>query len=149
MKRLIVASLALALSLSACATTPDTPPTPGGPGGGGGVIQPPGEQPPELPREGGSTAATVIARADTVILTGERGFAAAEVVYTAASHGVGRLVDAGAIKGATATRVRGWNTQARGLLVKGKATADAAERARAAAGLFGLADNLNALLGSK
>jgi hypothetical protein len=92
---------------------------------------------------------TTVAVADTVVLTGARAFAAAELTYTTAANGVGRFVDAGLIKGATATKVRGWNAQARTLLVKGKATADAAEKARAAASLFGLADNLNTLIGSK
>lgn len=118
MKRLILASLALALS--SCAAMPAAPPS-----------------------------ATVIAKADTVILTGERGFAAAELIYITAAHGVGRLVDAGKITGTTAKRVRGWNAEARDLLVKGKATADAAEKARDAARLFGIADSLNAIIGSK
>lgn len=120
MKRLIFASLALALS--ACVSTPSaTPPSSTG----------------------------VVAKADTVILTGERGFAAAELAYITAADGVGRLVDTGAIHGTTATLVRGWNAQARAVLVNGKATVDAAEKARDAAALFGIADKLTALTGGK
>lgn len=122
MKRLILASFALALSACAGMSLPVSTPT---------------------------AATGVIAKADTVILTGERGFAAAELVYTTAAHGVGRLVDHDAITGTTASKVRGWNAEARDLLVKGKATADAAEKARDAARLFGIADSLNAILGSK
>lgn len=95
-----------------------------------------------------SAASGAIARADTVVLTGERAFAVAELAYITAADGVGRLVDAGVIRGATAERVRGWNAEARKLLVRGKATVDAAEKARAAASLFGFADKLNALIGS-
>ena len=125
MKRLLAASLALALS--ACA----------------GMI---GTDPVSAP----APATTgVIAKADTVILTGERGFAAAELAYITAADGVAKLADAGVIRGATATTVRGWNAQARALLVRGKATADTAEKARDAAALFGFADKLNALIGGK
>lgn len=92
-------------------------------------------------------ATGVIAQAGTVILTGERAFAVAELTYTTAANGVARLVDAGLIRGATATRVRAWNAEARAALVKGKAIADVAERARLAAQLFGLADKLNTVAG--
>lgn len=98
---------------------------------------------PQAPVEG------VIAKADTVILTGERAFAVAELTYTTAANGVARLVDAGLIRGAAATRVRGWNSQARDLLVRGKAVADTAERARIATRLFGISDSLNSLLGGR
>jgi len=91
----------------------------------------------------------VAAKADTVILTAERGFAVGELAYTTAADGVGILVDSGAIRGATATTVRGWNATARGLLVRGKATADKAEKARIAAQLLSIAANLNGLKGSK
>ena len=90
----------------------------------------------------------VVAKAGTVVLSGRRAFAAAELAYITAADGVGRLVDRGVIKGATATRVRGWNAEARVALNKGKATADAAQQASAAAALFGISDRLNALLGS-
>jgi hypothetical protein len=93
-------------------------------------------------------AAGVVAKADTVVLTGERAFAVAELAYTTAADGVGVLVDNGVIHGATATTVRSINTTARALLVKGKATADMAEKARIATQLFGFADSLNALKGS-
>lgn len=96
-----------------------------------------------------ATASGVAVKADTVILSGERAFAAAELGYTTAADGVGHLVDTGLIKGATATTIRGLNAQARGLLVKGKATADMAEKARLATQLFGIADRLNAFKGSK
>jgi hypothetical protein len=118
MMRMILATAALALA--SCTTTP--------------VAGPPSSAP--------------IAKAGSVILSGERGFAAAEIVYTAAANNVGRAVDAGMIHGATATKVRGWNAEARKAIVKGKATADLAEKARAAAALFGFADSLNALKGS-
>jgi hypothetical protein len=93
-------------------------------------------------------ASGVAAKADTVVLTGERGFAVAELTYTTAADGVGVLVDNGVIKGANATKVRAWNATARDLLVKGKSTADIAEKARLATQLFGIADGLNALKGS-
>lgn len=90
----------------------------------------------------------VATTAGTVVLTGERAFAVAELTYTTAADGVGVLVDHGVIKGATATKVRALNATARELLVKGKATADMAEKARLATQLFGIADGLNALKGS-
>ena len=91
----------------------------------------------------------VMAKADTVILTGERGFAAAELGYITAASGVAILVRNGAITGSTATLVRSWNAPARDVLVRGKATADMAEKARLATQLFGITDKLNALKGSK
>jgi len=93
--------------------------------------------------------AAVVASAGTVILSGERAFAAAELAYITAADGAGHLVDAGVIHGAAATRVRAWNSTARTALVAGKAAADTAEKARAAVTLFGLADQLNALIGSR
>ena len=45
-------------------------------------------------------------------------------------------------------RIRALNAEARPLLVKGKATADAAEKARAAARLFDITTALDALKGS-
>ena len=125
MKRLLVASLALALSACAGMTAPvltpsSTPPTSG-----------------------------IITKAGTVILTGERAFAAAEVEWQSAIAIGQKLVARGVIKGDTATTVRGWNATARDLIVKGKAAADGAEKARAAAGLFGLVDKLSALSGGK
>ena len=119
MKRVFLAALALACA--ACATAPVTTLRPSAP----------------------------IAQAGSVILSGERGFAAAEIVYTVAANSVGRAVDLGKISGATASKVRGWNAEARDWLVKGKATADEAEKARAAAALFGFADSLDALTGGK
>lgn len=92
---------------------------------------------------------SVVAKAGTVVLTGERAFAVAELAYITAADGVGRLVQAGVIHGATAERVRSWNAAARDLLVKGKATADIAEKARSAAALFSVADQLNSLIGGK
>ncbi|MDQ2763155.1 MAG: hypothetical protein M3Y22_06580 [Pseudomonadota bacterium] len=87
-------------------------------------------------------------KADTVILTGERAFAAAELVYITAAKGVGILADQGVIHGAVADQVRGYNAIARDALVKGKAAADTAEKARAAATLFDIADRINAITGS-
>lgn len=87
----------------------------------------------------------VAVQADKVILTGERAFGVAELTYTTAADGIGLLVDSHVITGATATKVRGWNATARALLVQGKATADAAEKARIAAQLLGIAADLNAL----
>lgn len=84
---------------------------------------------------------------EAAIPTGERGFAAAELAYITAARGVGRLMDAGLISGEMAVTVRGWNADARRLLVRGKATAGAAEKVRVAALLFGIADRLNALSG--
>ncbi len=126
MKRLIFAALALALGACSVGTPP--------------------------PTTAGSTPgpiATVVDKADTVILTGERAFAVAELGYITAAKGVGIAVDAGLIAGSTATWVRARNAEARELLVKGKATADIAEKARIAARLFGITDSLNAATGSK
>jgi hypothetical protein len=128
MKRLFLAMTTLALSACGPITPPATPST-------------------TAPVVG--VVSSVIAKADTVILTGERGFAVAELAYITAADGVGKLADHGAIRGATATRVRGWNAEAKGLLIAGKATADAAEKARAAARLFNIADALDALTGRK
>jgi hypothetical protein len=94
-------------------------------------------------------APDVVAKAGTVVLSGRRAFAAAEISYITAADGVGRLVDRGVIKGALATRVRGWNAEAGEALRKGKSTADAAAQGSAAATLFGVSDRLNALIGSK
>ena len=91
----------------------------------------------------------VMVQADVVVLTGERAFAAAELAYITAAKGVGLLVDQGVIRGELAQRVRGYNTTARAVLVTGKATADAAEKARAAAALFQIADRLNTIIGSR
>ncbi len=125
MKRLSISLVAASLALAGC--TPLT------------VARGPSDPPPT----------GIVATADRVVLTGERGFAVAELAYITAADGVGRLADNGVITGATATQVRAWNAQARALLVKGKATADAAEKASAAADLFGIADRLNSLIGSK
>jgi len=127
MRRLMIA-MACAMALSACALTPDA-------------------------ASNGSTAtgavAGVVAKAGTVVLTGERAFAAAELGYTTAADGIGVLVDHGVIKGIAATRVRSLNASARTALVKGKATADMAEKARLATQLFGITDSLNALKGGQ
>jgi uncharacterized membrane protein len=120
MKRL-VAFAALALAACAPMTASTAPPAPAG---------------------------GVVAQAGTVILSGQRAFAAAELGYTTAATGVGLLVDAGVIHGAVATRVRGYNAEARKWLIAGKSTGDAAEQARAAAQLFGIADRLDAITGS-
>ncbi|WP_425230219.1 hypothetical protein [Sphingomonas sp.] len=92
-----------------------------------------------------TSVASAVAQADRVVLTGERAFAVAELAYTTAAAGVGDLVDAGVIHGATAVRVRGWNAQARTALVIGHTATSAAEKARAAAALFGFADQLDAV----
>jgi len=86
-------------------------------------------------------------QADRLVLTGERGFALAELAYTVAAQAAGKLVDRGVIAGPTATRVRGINAKARGILVDGKAAADQAEKAVAATNLLALTDQLNALRG--
>ena len=115
-----ILSLALVASLAACAA----PPAP-------------------------SPARGVVAQADTVILSGERGFAAAELAYITAADGVGHLVDQGVIRGPAAATARGWNAQAQALLIRGKAATNAAEKARDAAQLFDLADRIGALTRSK
>jgi hypothetical protein len=124
-------NLGLALMLCACAATA----TPG-----------PAVLPAQQPAVPSAPIADVVANAGTVVLTGERAFALAELAYTTAANGVGRLVDAGVIRGATATNVRRWNARARELLVTGKATANTVRKAEAATELFGLADNLNMFL---
>ena len=86
----------------------------------------------------GSVAATV----DRVVLNGARGFAVAELWYTTGAEIAAKQVDRGRITGATATKVRAWNAEARHLLVTGKATADKAEKAAAAARLFDIGDLL-------
>lgn len=79
MKRLLVAGLALALTLGAC-TTAETPhPAPGA--GGGGAIQPPGGQPDELPREGAPTAAAaIVAEADARLTRVEAAYGEAKAL---------------------------------------------------------------------
>jgi hypothetical protein len=124
MKTLLI--MATALSLAGCAGTVAAPP----------VAQP---APAVVVPVG------VVAQADQVILSGERAFAAAELAYITAADGVGRLAELGVIRGAAATRVRGLNAQARTLLVRGKAIADGAEKARIAAQLFGIADVLKSI----
>lgn len=112
--------VAAALALAACGLTPAPQPTP--------------------------TAPTT---AGTVVLTGERAFAVAELAYITAARGVEIAVDHGAIRGATATRVREWNAKATAALKRGKATADAATKAAAAAELLGIAKALDAITGRK
>lgn len=51
--------------------------------------------------------------------------------------------------GTTATWFRERNAEARRLIVKDKATADAAEKARLAVEIFGIADTTNNRTGSK
>lgn len=85
------------------------------------------------------------ATGDHVVLSGARAFAVAELAYITAADGVGRLADAGLVRGPLATEVRTWNRRARQLLVAGKGTADMAQKARAAAELFGIADRLQTL----
>ena len=139
----MIASLVLALAACSAASAP---PQPGSPA----PIDSPAPDAPVNPAPiDADTPADVSASAGGVLLTAERGFAVAELGYTVAASAVGRLVDVGLIQGATATRVRGWNANARRLLVAGKATADAAEKARVAAELFGITDRLNALLGGR
>lgn len=104
------------------------------------VVQSPGSAPTPITQP----APAVIARADTVILTGERAFGVAELAYITAADGIGRLADDGAVTGTTAAAIGAINVEARRWLVRGKAATDAAEKARAAAALFGLADKLNA-----
>ena len=143
MRLLMIASLALALPACSAAGVPPEAGTPAP------IESPaPGHPTHEAPIRA-DVPAGVSVEAGGVVLTAERGFAAAELGYTVAANGFGRLVDAGAIGGATATRVRGWNAAARRLLVSGKATADAAEKARVAAELFGITDRLNSLLGAR
>ncbi len=124
MKRLIIAALACALAACSGATI----------------------APPSTP----STIAVVgdvVAKADTVVLTGARGFAVAELAYITAADGIGKLADNGVIRGAAATRARALNADARKWLVTGKATTDGATKALAAAKLLNIADALNAILG--
>lgn len=126
MKQLMIALTALALSACSVGTPPPTTPT-----------ATPG------------AVATVVAKADAVILTGERAFAVAELAYITAAKGVGIWADSGTMPASVATRIRGWNAEARDLLVKGKATADAAERARSAARLLDIAGAIDAITGRK
>lgn len=143
MRLLTIAGLALALTACSAASAPPQRGTPA----------PAASPAPDMPVHQAPIDAAapegVTASAGGVVLTAERAFAAAELGYTVAANGVARLVDAGFITGDTATRVRGWNAAARRLLVAGKATADAAEKARVAADLFGITDRLNALLGAR
>lgn len=90
-----------------------------------------------------------VATASSVVLTAERGFAAAELVYITAAEGLIVAINAGAIRGATATQIRELNATARKALVDGKAALGAADKARAAATLFDIADRLNALMGGQ
>jgi hypothetical protein len=129
---LIIAGLALALSACAAGTPP--PATPAAPA-------PTASAP--------TTIATVVARADSVILTGERAFAVAELGYITAAEGARLAIRNGFIKGDAAAWVRDRNAEVRVWLVRGKATADAAEKARLAAQIFNVTDRLSALTGRK
>ena len=111
------------------------------------AVQSPATAPAPVTTPAPAPIGAAIARAGTVILTGERAFAVAELGYLTAADGVGRLVSDGVIHGDTAAQVRGWNAEARRWLVRGHAASDAAEKARASTALFGLTDKLNALRG--
>lgn len=94
------------------------------------------------------SASSVAVKADTVILTGQRAFAVAELGYITAAKGVGIVADTGVLPAKTANWLREQNAEARVLLIRGKATADSAEKARIAAKLFVITDALNTFVGS-
>lgn len=102
------------------------------------------------PNSAGSTPApttgTVVATVDTVVLTGQRALGVAELWYKTGAQLVDKQVLRGNIKGATATKVRAWNTEALKLLKTGKTTSDIAEKARAAARLLEIGDLFRSLL---
>lgn len=99
----------------------------------------------EAPVPAEAPAFDIQATGDHVVLSGARAFAAAELAYITAADGVGRLADAGIVRGSLATEVRTWNRRARQLLVAGRGTADVARKASVAAELFGIADRLQKL----
>lgn len=90
-------------------------------------------------------AKPAIATADMVIMTGARAFGVAELTYQTLAEGARGLIRAGAIKGQDAAKVAAIARDAQPILERGKATADAALKARMAADLFGLADRLKSL----
>ncbi len=131
MKRLIIATMACALA--ACTGATSAP-----------LATPSTEVPSSI-----AVVGDVAAKADTVVLTGARGFAVAELAYITAADGIGKLADAGVIRDATATRARALNADARKWLVTGKSASDGATKAMAAAKLFNITDALNVILGRK
>lgn len=66
---------------------------------------------------------------DTVVIDGTRALILAELGYESAANVALELINAGVIKGETAAKVRAANATITGLLVKAKATTDAAARA--------------------
>jgi hypothetical protein len=66
---------------------------------------------------------------DKVVIEGTRGLILAELGYESAATLALDLINAGVIKGETAAKVRDLNATITGLLVKAKATTDAAQRA--------------------
>lgn len=84
-----------------------------------------------------------------VTLTGQRGFAVAELTYITAAKTAGVAVDAGLIKGSDAVWLREKNARARKLLIDGKAATDGVTKAAAAAELFDIAGRIDAITGRK
>lgn len=113
--------LAAALALSACNGGVSAPTSPGG----------------------------VAVVADKIVLTGARGFGAAEVVFKEAADIAKEQLDKGRFSASQAAWIRDRAIEARKLLVTGKATLDTAEKARAAARLFEIANLFDALTGRK
>jgi hypothetical protein len=66
---------------------------------------------------------------DKVVIEGTRGLILAELGYESAATVALELIDAGVITGAVAVQVQALNRTITDLLVKAKATADAAQRA--------------------
>ncbi len=66
---------------------------------------------------------------DKVVIEGTRGLILAELGYESAATLALDLINAGVIKGETAAKVRDLNATVTDLLVKAKATTDAAQRA--------------------
>lgn len=96
-----------------------------------------------------TSAGGVAVVADKVLLTGARGFGAAEVVFKAASDILQEQLAKGRFNATQAAWIRDRAIEARKLLVTGKATLDTAEKARAAARLFEIASLFDNLTGGK
>lgn len=91
------------------------------------------------------TMESPITRATTrVVLEGYRALALAEIAYNTAAQAAITAVDAGIIRGSTATVVRELNRQATRALELGKAATDVAEKARQATAVFNLVDRIRA-----
>lgn len=118
MRRFMILAAACAL----CTTAACTPATTGG----GGGLEP---------------------AVGTVVLTGTKAFALAEIAYTGAAQTALAATNAGLITGERATQLRDLNARATELLQKGYAAANDVDKARLATELLDVVERIRGITG--